>query len=252
MSTQWKVLSKSTVGTSHILRGEGCQDYSHAIVLQDGGMPVLLAACADGAGSSSQAAIGAKLATLGVLNLAAEALREADPHQSIGRDEILKWYAGARRRLSLEACVTNLPLREFACTLLLAVVGQDRSVFAQIGDGATVYRASTEYEVAIWPQAGEYASTTHFLTGEDYSRRLAVCVIDQQVVDVALLTDGLQPLALHYATKSAHVPFFTPMFEAMRGTAEASKLMKPFCQFLDSPAVNTRTDDDKTLILATR
>jgi hypothetical protein len=59
-------------------------------------------------------------------------------------------------------------------------------------------------------------------------------------------------LALNFATKTAHQPFFLPMFQSIRGTQDANDLQIPLRQFLDSEAVNARTDDDKTLVLAIR
>jgi hypothetical protein len=59
-------------------------------------------------------------------------------------------------------------------------------------------------------------------------------------------------LALSYASKSAHQPFFARMFAALRKVGDREDLVVPLRQFLDSPAVNDRTDDDKTLVLATR
>jgi hypothetical protein len=42
------------------------------------------------------------------------------------------------------------------------------------------------------------------------------------------------------------------MFKALRSTDDYGALAGPLRAFLDSPQVNARTDDDKTLILATR
>lgn len=143
-------------------------------------------------------------------------------------------------------------MRDLACTLLTAIVGEDGAAFSQIGDGAIVYRASELFQTAFWPQTGEYAGTTFFLTGTDLEKRLMFNVLKNRVDEVALLTDGLQPLALHYDSRTVHAPFFQPMFEAMRQTAEVQSLDEPLNQFLTSKPVNDRTDDDKTLILATR
>jgi hypothetical protein len=69
-----------------------------------------------------------------------------------------------------------------------------------------------------------------------------------------VLTDGLQMLSLVYASKQVHDPFFEPMFTVLR-SAESEALQQlddQLHRFLDSPEVNNRTDDDKTLVLATR
>jgi hypothetical protein len=70
------------------------------------------------------------------------------------------------------------------------------------------------------------------------------------VDEVALLTDGLQSLALRFASREAHGPFFEPMFERLRGPEQPSE--SELAAFLGSGPVNARTDDDKTLVLATR
>src|SRR5207253_127084 len=107
-------------------------------------------------------------------------------------------------------------------------------------------------KTVFWPQSGEYANTTFFLTGQDFEERLAFCVLAQKVEELALFTDGLQPLALHYASRSVHAPFFDPMFKRLHSAPDVTSLEGPLQEFLRSKAVNERTDDDKTLILATR
>jgi hypothetical protein len=49
-----------------------------------------------------------------------------------------------------------------------------------------------------------------------------------------------------------HRPFFEPLFARLRGTVSGDELNEPLRQFLASPRVAQRSDDDKTLILATR
>jgi hypothetical protein len=165
---------------------------------------------------------------------------------------VLHWHEQTRGRLSLEACLCNLDLRDFACTLLTAIVGHDGAVFSQIGDGVIVVRDGDRYHTAFWPQAGEYANTTYFLSGTGFEERLAFRSLGHGVDELALLTDGLQPLALHYASRSVHAPFFDPMFQSLRKALHPEELEGPLRQFLHSKPVNDRIDDDKTLVLATR
>jgi hypothetical protein len=69
---------------------------------------------------------------------------------------------------------------------------------------------------------------------------------------MAMLTDGLQMIALDYATKKPHLPFFGPLFSKLRSATNADELEPSLRDFLGSSRVNERTDDDKTLIVATR
>jgi hypothetical protein len=133
-------------------------------------------------------------------------------------------------------------------------VDEQAAVFFQIGDGAIVYRAKDgRYVPALWPQSGEYANCTFFLTDADATERVQAARAGS-VHEVALLTDGLQGLALQYASRGAHGPFFAPMFARLRGVAATRprSLAGELSSFLDSAPVNARTDDDKTLVLATR
>ena len=236
MDAAWKTLGGSRVGTSHVRTATPCQDAWFAITNDDS----LIVAVADGAGSASLAEVGAAIACrYAALGIAAG----GDPVEA---------FAAARRRLAFEACVRNADLRELASTLLVAVVGPECATFAQVGDGVIVVREGDEYRPVFWPQSGEYANTTHFLTDRDWFERLEVERCEFAIDEVAVLTDGLQSLALHFATKTAHAPFFRPMFRALRRADRVETLAEAFGQFLDSEAVNGRTDDDKTLFLATR
>jgi hypothetical protein len=95
---------------------------------------------------------------------------------------------------------------------------------------------------------------TYFITDDDWVKHLHFAVRDAHLDDIALMTDGLQRLALRFESCSAHEPFFAPMFQALAAAPSgfASALEPPLIAFLGSEAVNARTDDDKTLILATR
>jgi hypothetical protein len=247
----WKFLCGSATGTSHERLGEPCQDYAHALVVYTGLTSTLVVACADGAGSASHADVGARLACLGFVRLVAERLRDGLFVGDIGAGQVTDWYAAVRGRLSLAATLSNLELRDFACTLLTGIVGAEGAVFSQIGDGAIVYRDGNEFRTVFWPQTGEYASTTFFLTNQGFEGNLAFRSLGP-VDELAVLTDGLQPLALHYGTRTVHGPFFQPMFETLRQTSDPETLEDPLEEFLRSEPVTDRTDDDKTLVLATR
>jgi len=164
----------------------------------------------------------------------------------------LQWYRAVRERLEAEAARREVVVRELACTLLTAVVGQSEAAFVQIGDGAIVSLEQEEYRAVFWPQRGEYANMTNFLTAPDFEQAVEFRRYDGRIDEIALMTDGLQMLALDFARRSAHSPFFRPLFHRLRNTTLADELAIPLKDFLNSPRVNERTDDDKTLVLATR
>jgi hypothetical protein len=250
MVSPWKVICGSVAGSSHERCGEPCQDYSHTCTIDRSSGLVL--ACSDGAGTARYADRGAKIACLGFIHAARAALDDGLQPSDITAHDVLKWHDEIRRRLSLEACLVGAELSDFACTLLAAIADDCGGLFCQIGDGAIVTRQGADYETVIWPQTGEYVNTTFFLTGKDFQDHLVTRRLEEGIHEIALFTDGLQPLALHYASRSVHAAFFEPMFATLRATSNPEQLESPLRDFLKSRPVVDRTDDDKTLILATR
>ena len=110
------------------------------------------------------------------------------------------------------------------------------------------------YGHVFWPDRGEYANTTHFVTQDDAIEHLQFESIRRRIMEVALLTDGLQAIALNYQAQTAHEPFFKGVFAPLRSATEgcSRELSESLAAFLSSPRVNEKTDDDKTLVLASR
>jgi hypothetical protein len=248
----WKYLAESVAGTSHAHAGQPCQDHCLAEYFTGGPEAVLVLAGADGAGSAQHAGVGAERACQAVVRSVHTDLAAGARVDGIERDKALAWVRRARQELEQEAERRQQRLRDFACTLLLAVVADRAAVFAQVGDGAIVRGAGEEYRPIFWPEAGEYVNCTFFLTDPDFEKHLAFALDSEPLAALALFTDGLQRLALDYSTRTGYAPFLAPLFRQLREAEDAASLAGPLRQFLDSPRINQRTDDDKTLILATR
>jgi hypothetical protein len=174
----------------------------------------------------------------------------------VDRSVATTWLEVVRSALGAEAETHAIDLRQLAATLLIAVVGDDRSIFVQIGDGALVTSCSTSEadvaEAVFWPQNGEYANTTYFVTDRDVGELALFEAREKPYDGVAAFTDGVQALALDYHARAPHRPFFEAFFKKLRESSEPDDLCVPFRQFLNSKQVNERTDDDKTLVIAVR
>jgi hypothetical protein len=205
-------------------------------------------AVADGAGSASHSAIGASLVCEELLGRS-EALIHAG---AATRPDVLSLFADARAAVVAEADRLGVPPRELACTAMLCILNETVAAFAQIGDGAIVVRDEDGFRTVFWPEPGEYANATDFLTDERFADLIRFETIQSPVCEVAAFTDGLQRLSLDYSTQTPFSGFFRPAFEVLRGAVDPESLLGPFRDFLESPRVNERTDDDKTLILALR
>jgi len=152
------------------------------------------------------------------------------------------------------AAELEVEARELATTFLGVVVADHESLLIQIGDGAIVFRCANtdDFAAAFWPQTIEYANTTYFLTDPKFEAHANFRHECSQVIDIALFTDGLERLALRFSDQTVHDPFLVPMFARLSATSCVEELFEPLRGFLSSDAVNERTDDDRTLILATR
>jgi hypothetical protein len=248
----WKLLFQSVRGSAHERSGTPCQDSCLVRLRPTGAGPVLVLACADGAGSAGHADAGARLACRGVVRLIRDSLRDGLPVEQIDKDTALSWCGRVREEIAAEAGRRGVEPGQLACTLLVAVVGETAAAFAQVGDGAIVVRDGDTYQTVFWPQSGEYANTTNFITDPAFADNLTFARRPAAVDELALFTDGLQMLALNFVSHTVHLPFFLPMFRKLRDAEPGEGLARALRSFLRSPAVNQRSDDDKTLVLATR
>ena len=139
-----------------------------------GGGEVLIAAVSDGAGTAKRSEAGSSLAVARFLQDFGAAVA-ADPSlTSIDRLFADEWLDSVRNEIAQLAAEEGNQRQDYACTLLGAVVGRSGAVYVQIGDGAIVVAGEEvgEYNWIFWPQHGEYANSTNFLTQEQTAETL--------------------------------------------------------------------------------
>jgi hypothetical protein len=246
----WRYMRAQAVGTSHLRAKMPCQDRLACELLADGS---LIAALSDGAGSAARAERGAEIAVGTIIDYLKLGLaQERTDFIPLLREAAVT----ARDSIEAEADREGVPLRHYACTLLSIVLTSRGGAALQLGDGVIVVGTGEgEWAWMFWPQRGEFANATFFLTDEGSYNRFEIDTIDSFVTDVALMSDGLEPLALQYASQVVYNPFFKGMFRpllAAKGCGEITLLSDSLKQFLSSERVGSRTDDDVSLILATR
>lgn len=259
----WAALAAAVAGsrkpksaTPQVVQGRapGCDDAVAVEQWQRGRSAWLIAACADGAGSASAGATGSQVAVAAAVAACKAQLQSRDRHNGRRRRGLdgATVVAAAKQAVVAAAQAEHLPVRELATTLTCLVAGPSWTWVVQVGDGAAALwpqRARPgHWQVAIWPARGEYANCTHFLSDEQvqWSERTMA-----RAGALALLTDGLMPLGLDFASQQAFSPFFEGMSAELR-RAEAPALLPALQAFLASPRVAERTDDDVSLILAVR
>lgn len=249
----WKIAAASATGTSHLIRKTECQDDCWANEEKTSqGESVLSIFVADGAGSALKGGDGARKA----MEIAAAFVSDACIKENFSLTEsfALGCAMAVRGAIVSEAQATSLTPRDFACTFLGVLVSASKTLVVQIGDGGIVIDVGDGLEVAVVPMTGEYANMTHFITDENAHELLAVKVFDKPATRIGAFSDGIQRLALNMAENTPYDPFFLPFFDVLGNSAldQRDSLSAALDSYLKSDLINSRTDDDKTLVLAVR
>jgi hypothetical protein len=246
----WRYAASRATGASHQRSGIACQDrFACAEVAND----IFAFVIADGAGSASMCEAGAGLAVETIIRAISSELHAG---QTDMQELLRSAVAEAQIAVGAEAEGEGLSSNEFATTLLAVVVGPSGGAAVQIGDGVIVVRDEEgAWCWMFWPQHGEFVNTTRFLTDDDAMERMEIGSLPGGVTDVVLMSDGLERLSLDIGRKEAHSPFFTGLIGPLslsEGQGEVVDLSSQLELFLCSERVRSRTDDDVSLIMATR
>jgi hypothetical protein len=220
----WRIVSASTAGTSHVLRGQPCEDSCLAFIERPASQPPMLTIfVSDGAGSAVYGGKGANLAieaASGFFKERHDTSGSFSPNHELALDCLRHIKAKLIEAAERDGC----SVRDFACTFLGVLTSSTSTVLVQIGDGGIVVDTGNGLELPIAPMSGEYAA----------------------------FSDGIQRMALDMTSNQPYAPFFNPFFEVLEKASEdqEAQLDEELSLFLNSPAVNQRTHDDKTLVLA--
>jgi hypothetical protein len=247
----WHILGASVQGAGHAARAMPCQDAHLWRALPGGGFVL---AVADGAGSASRSAEGARQAVITAIETLAAGLADPWPVGAAGWTALLaETYQAVRDALCQLAAAVHAPLADLATTLACAVSADPWLITAQLGDGWIVAEtAAGELLLAARPQRGEYANEAYFLTMDQALDGLEVRVYQECVCALAASTDGLLRLALRLPEGTPHAPFFRPLFDFAEVAGGDGRAQQELVRFLASAQVCARSDDDKTLVLAAR
>ncbi|OUL34803.1 serine/threonine protein phosphatase [Nostoc sp. T09] len=247
---QWQVVAASVCGTSHLKNKQLCQDAHHWQLLSDN---VLVAAAADGAGSASQGKVGAMVAVeTAIENISLkEVTRDALADDEIVRSLLTDAMLAAKKAVEDEAAASDKQPQDLATTLIVMVATPEVVAVSQIGDGLAVAKDSMGNLLALtMPDSGEYINETTFLTSPGALETAQMRLWRETIVNVGVLTDGLQMLALNMVVGEPHKPFFFPLFDFVANTQDKTVAKEQLVKFLGSERITQRTDDDLTLIIA--
>ncbi len=245
----WKKVGVSVVGSSHERSGKPCQDSND---IRTGEHDCLIGIVADGLGSAERAEIGSQLAVKTAVAVLEEGLKTPPATSAEGWHQLLtQAFVQVRGALEVEAQTIGCPLRELGTTLIVFIAFPGGIAIGQIGDGAVVVQAEDDTLTTISsPQRGEFANETAPLTMDNALEQVRYSFQLGQVKNIAAFSDGLQNLALVSTNYTPHAPFFQPLFNYLAANEDVALVEERLRNFLASEKVCSRTDDDKTLLLA--
>jgi hypothetical protein len=253
----WRLAFASVVGTSHVAAGKACDDAACCdVVVSRAGEEILVAIVSDGAGSAELSSYGSKLTTEVMFENIKGWIGQGGSVGDLAKETVLDWLDNVRDRIGQLAKDEHCELRDFAATLLFAILGPNAGAIGQIGDGAVVVSENgMGWDAVFWPQHGAYVNQTYFVTDERAHEQLALKIVLRPIEDVVIFTDGLERVLLDFTQERAHPPAFRKMMAPLRAWQEkghAEKLSAQLAQYLQSPAIASHSDDDLTLVICTR
>jgi hypothetical protein len=223
-----------------------CQD-AHYWRISNG--DVLVAAVADGAGSASLAEVGAKIAAKSAVEAFCAKGKSSGDDKGI-RSSLNDALKEAQNTVRAEATERQVEVGQLATTLILVVATPELVGAAQVGDGIVVIKDFDGNIIGVTtPKGGEHVNETTFLNARRDLKHAQMVLWRGSPTHVAIMSDGLQRLALKMPSGKPHGPFFTPLFNFVSYTPESAQAQEQLEQFMGSPRITENTTDDLTLVL---
>ena len=256
---RWRVAAATAAGSSHVRDDTPNQDAVDYHLVRVGGSQVVVVAVADGAGSASRSYEGSQIAVKAAvgsivngINKRPAAVFREHLATSLVRDAIKR----AKNAVIRYGRKHRAPVRELACTLIVAVASERLVTAAQVGDGAVIAFNidSGAARTLCAAHSGEYANETTFITSRTRPHLIASVghASGYNYDALALITDGLQNLALKMPEREAFLGFWNPMLNDLSQTDEPEAVSGRLHTFISSERVQSRTADDVTIAIAVR
>lgn len=231
---------------------------AHRIV-ETGRGQVVVMAVADGAGSAARSDEGSGTAVATAVDTMVRGIERRPAAAlldhlavSLVRDAVKR----AKNAVVRYARQHGIETRDLACTLVVAIASDRLVTAAQIGDGAVIAFNidSGRARTLCAAHTGEYANETTFITSRTRPHRVASVghAGGSDWDAVAVITDGLQGLALKMPERDAFMGFWNPVLNDLAHTGDPNAVSARLHAFISGERVRSRTSDDVTIAIATR
>lgn len=223
--------------------------------MRTGGADRIVAIVSDGAGSAARSREGSQILCDELSAWLMQCL-DGEPDCALGaidpnvvRDWVERGIDAVRFKLTEVWRTEGGSLADFHATLVAVIADNTGGVIVHIGDGvgfAATANDLTSY--ALSPaENGEYANETFFYTEEHWREHLRLTTFGPDFDLIALMTDGVMPVALAKGGLSPFPPFFTPVSRYLESVAQEAA-RSALVELLSRESMRTITGDDKTLV----
>lgn len=249
----WNIFGVSVKGASHERKSIVCQDACNYIVINP---DLAVISIADGLGSVRFPEIGASRATAFSVNYIKEHVEKIPLNENDNNKAISLFFHELieKTRDHLKEAATEIDgnFDDMASTLIVIVLNGSTALVAHIGDGAAIVKTGDQFEFLSEPEPSEYSNEVYPLTSKDWENHLWVNHVDN-VEAIAVFTDGCQRALL---TKKDGIwkPYndaFAYLFTWAQEQTDENQANEDIEKFL-SNIMSTKSDDDKTLVLAVK
>ena len=255
----WRTAIATAPGSSHLRDQLPNQDAVACRLVEVGHGQVLVCAVADGAGSASRSDEGSQIAVTTAVTTVASGINK-QPAAAFGQGLAESLVRNAIKQAKIEVerygAARDIHPRELASTLIIAVASDSLVTAAQVGDGAVIAFniGDGTAKTLCAAHSGEYANETTFITSRTRPDRIADVghASGYDYDSLALITDGLQNLALKMSERTAFMRFWNPILNDLAQTDEPDAVPGRLRSFISGERVQSRTTDDVTIAIAVR
>lgn len=250
MQNPYMWASACVTGASHHACGAPCEDAVASRLITINAIPYFVVGVSDGMGSATHGGRGAEIAANAFVDLAAKRLQSRRSWSGPG---LLTVATGAatdvHHVLARYAARRNADPMNYAATLLACITDGKRTAFVQIGDGAIIIGPMrSSWRPVFPPQRGEYANITRFITEADALEQLQVRLHVGLLHNIALMTDGVEPLVLmRGAVNPALFDHLASVMGGLTRPGPVDALSAQLATLLAGPLVQDRIGDDASL-----
>ena len=240
----WKIVKSAVTGRGHISQNLPCQDKVFSLKAKG----VQAAALADGAGSAVYSHFGAEIVAEETCRLLTECFEAFYNEDNVGKvgQELLHHL---REKLELRAEELEGSMRDLASTLLFVAVAKDRYILGHLGDGVIGYMKNGDLKVASYPDNGEFANETTFVTSSDALQALRLMKGElKDIQGFVLMSDGTEA-GLYDKRRKELAPVLRKIMGLMSMVSVAD--IQRMLQDSMEQVIRQKTKDDCSLVIVT-